>query len=81
MNRIMLAAIAVLLAVALGVAVLGLQVRQFLHAEMAIPEDSVVFDIPVGSAFSTVSRDLAERGYIEHPDWYRWYARLTDREY
>ena len=79
MNRIMLAAIAVLLAVALGVAVLGFNVRQFLHSEMDIPEDSVVFEIPAGSAFATVSRDLAERGFIDHPDWYRWYARLLDK--
>lgn len=79
MNHIKLAAVAVLLAIALGVAVLGFQVRQFLNAAMAIPEDSVVFEIELGSAFATVSRDLAERGYIEHPDWYRWYARLTDK--
>ena len=79
MNRIMLAAIAVLLAVALGVAVLGFSVRQFLHSEMDIPEDSVVFEIPAGSAFATVSRDLAERGFIDHADWYRWYARLLDK--
>ena len=79
MNRIILAAMAVLLAVALGVAVLGFNVRQFLHSEMDIPEDSVVFEIPAGSAFATVSRDLAERGFIDHPDWYRWYARLLDK--
>jgi UPF0755 protein len=79
MNRIMLAAIAILLAVALGVAVFGFKVRQFLHTEMGIPDDSVVFEIPAGSAFSTVSRDLAERGFIDHPDWYRWYARLLDK--
>jgi UPF0755 protein len=75
----MLAAIAVLLVVALGVAVLGFNVRQFLHSEMDIPEESVVFEIPAGSAFATVSRDLAERGFIDHPDWYRWYARLLDK--
>ena len=79
MNRIMLVAIAVLLAVALGVAVLGFNVRQFLHSEMDIPEDAVVFEIPAGSAFATVSRDLAERGFIDHADWYRWYARLLDK--
>lgn len=79
MNRILLAAIGVLLAVALGVAVLGLQVGQFLHTAMVIPEESVVFEIPAGSPFATVSRDLAERGFIEHPDWYRWYARLLDK--
>ncbi len=54
-----------------------LQVAQFLNAAMAIAEDSVVFEVPAGSAFGSISRDLAERGYIGHPAWFRWYARLT----
>jgi UPF0755 protein len=44
---------------------------------MAIPQDSVVFEIPSGTAFASISRELADRGYIEHPDWFRWYARLS----
>jgi len=79
MNRIILTVIAVLLVVALGVAVFAFNVRQFLHTEMDIPGDSVVFEIPAGSPFASVSRDLAERGFIDHPDWYRWYARLLDK--
>ena len=63
----------------LGVAVLTVQVAQFLNAAMAIPDDSVVFEIAAGSAFASISRDLAGRGYIEHPDWFRWYARLTGK--
>jgi len=77
MNRYLLVAISVLAAAALGVAVLGLQVRQFLNSSMDIPEDSVVFEVPAGSAFASVSRELAGNGYIAHPDWFRWYARLT----
>ena len=77
MNRLLLAVVGVLAAVALGIAVLGLRVSQFLNASMAIPDDSVVFEIPAGSAFASISRDLAGRGYIEHPAWFRWYARLT----
>jgi UPF0755 protein len=68
-----------LAAAALGVAVLVLQVGQFLNTAMAIPDDSVVFEIPAGSAFGSISRDLADRGYIEHPAWFRWYARLTGK--
>ena len=77
LNRIKLVVIGFLAAAVLAVAVLFLQVVQFLNAEMAIPDDSVVFEISAGSAFATISRDLAARGYIEHPDWFRWYARLT----
>lgn len=79
MKRLVLAVIGVLAVAALGIAVLGLQVRQFLNSAMTIPGDSVVFEIPAGSAFAAISRDLAEQGYIEHPAWFRWYARLTDR--
>ena len=77
MKRIVLAVIGVVAATVLGLAVLGLQVRQFLNSATLQPDDVVVFEIPAGSAFASVSRDLAGRGYIEHPDWFRWYARLT----
>ena len=77
MRRLKLVLIGSLAAAALGVAVLILQVAQFLNAAMAIPEDSVVFEVPAGSAFGSISRDLAELGYIGHPAWFRWYARLT----
>ena len=68
---------AVLAVAVLAVAVLGWRGSQFLNGAMSIPGDSVVFEIPAGTAFAAVSRNLAERGYIGHPDWFRWYARLT----
>ena len=68
---------AVLAVAVLAVAVLAWRGSQFLNAAMSIPGDSVVFEIPAGTAFAAVSRNLAERGYIGHPDWFRWYARLT----
>ncbi len=77
MNRIKRVVIGFLAAAALAVTVLSLQIVQFLNAAMAIPDDSVVFEIPAGSAFASISRDLAAHSYIEHPDWFRWYARLT----
>jgi UPF0755 protein len=77
LRRLKLVLIGSLAVAALGVAVLMLQVAQFLNAAMAIAEDSVVFEVPAGSAFGSISRDLAERGYIGHPAWFRWYARLA----
>ena len=65
--------------IVLAAAVLIIAIGRFLNAPMAIPQDSVVFEIPSGSAFATISRNLAELGYIEHPDWYRWYARVSGR--
>ena len=68
---------AVLAVAVLAVAVPGWRGSQFLNAAMSIPGDSVVFEIPAGTAFAAISRNLAERGYIRHPDWFRWYARLS----
>ncbi len=61
----------------LAATVLVFAIARFLNAPMAIPQDAVVFEVPSGSAFATISRNLAELGYIEHPDWYRWYARVS----
>ena len=66
-------------ALAVAFALVGLQLRQFLDSAMAIPGASVVFEVPAGSAFSSISRNLADEGEIQHPDWFRWYARLTNR--
>ncbi len=68
---------AVLAVAVLAVAVFGWRGSQFLNAAMSIPGDSVVFEIPAGTAFAAISRNLAELGYIGHPDWLRWYARLS----
>ncbi len=75
--RLKAALYAVLAVGVLAVAVLGWRGSQFLNAAMSIPGDSVVFEIPAGTAFAAISRNLAERGYIGHPDWFRWYARLS----
>jgi UPF0755 protein len=77
LNRIKLVVIGFLAAAALAAAVFSLQVVQFLNSALALPDDSVVFEIPAGSAFASISRDLAARGYIDHPNWFRWYASLT----
>lgn len=73
-RRIVIGCVALLV---LGAALVALAVNRFMDAEMAVPGDSVVFEVPSGAAFARISRDLAERGYIEHPDWFRWYARVT----
>ncbi len=77
--RLKAALYAVLAVAVLAVAVLGWRGSQFLNTAMSIPGDSVVFEIPAGTAFAAISRNLAERGYIGHPDWFRWYARLSGR--
>lgn len=79
MNRLAAFLVGCVAVVVLVVAALSVAVGRFLNAPMEIPEQSVVFEVPHGSAFGTISSRLAERGYIRHPDWLRWYARLTGR--
>lgn len=64
-------------AAALAIAGIGFQVNSFLNTPVAIAADGVSFEIAPGSAFAQVSSNLAELGIIEHPDYFRWYARLT----
>ena len=40
-------------------------------------EGEQVFEVRTGSSFAAISRDLADRGIIEHPQLYGWYARLS----
>ncbi len=77
MNRLAILAIGCLAVFVLAGATLVLTISRFLDAPMITPPDAVVFEIPSGSAFGTISRRLAAEGYIEHPDWFRWYARVT----
>ena len=79
MNRLLLAVLGIAGAIVLGMAVLGFQINRFLQSDLSLPGASVVFEVAPGSAFASISRDLADQGYIEHPDWFRWFARVTDQ--
>lgn len=39
--------------------------------------EEIVFDVRPGSAFVTVSNELAESGILDYPRLFSWYARLT----
>ena len=79
MNRYLLLVTGIVGAIALGIVVLGFQANRFLHAPMSLPDEPELFEVAAGSAFANVSRALAERGYIDHPDWFRWFARLSEQ--
>src|SRR5687767_13074093 len=76
MKRTLLAiGIVVLLGIAGGAGVIWWAQR---YAQAPLPiADAVVFEVPMGSNLSTVSRDLHQRGVIEHPQLWTWYARLN----
>jgi UPF0755 protein len=62
---------------ALAVTGVGLQANNFLNSPVTVAADGTSFEIESGSAFAQVSNELANRGIIEHPDFFRWYARVT----
>ena len=63
--------------VALAIAGIGLQANSFLNSPVTVATNGASFEITSGSAFAQVSNGLADRGIIEHPDFFRWYARFT----
>lgn len=50
-----------------------------LETPLEVPEEGVDFEIPPGAAMASVSRRLVERGLLEHPLLFTWYARLTGK--
>jgi len=63
--------------VALAVASIGFRANSFLNSPVTVAADGASFEIASGSAFAQVSNNLADLGIIEHPDFFRWYARFT----
>jgi len=48
-----------------------------LNGPINLPADGILFEIPPGAALATVTRDLTQRGVLEHPYLVDWYARLS----
>ena len=70
--------LAVLAGLAVTVAAVGAwQVGRFLNTPLVLPEEGADFEIPPGTPFSLVSRQLAEAGIVSKPMILRGYARFT----
>jgi len=67
-----------ILAAAIMVSVFaGISFNRYLHSPALIPGEGLSFEVVSGSSFKAVSRNLADQGIIDRPDWLRWYARYT----
>ncbi len=53
------------------------EVDRFLSTPVTVEEGGALFEIPPGSAFSSVARRLADEGIIDNDFWYRLYARFS----
>lgn len=76
--RLFLKSVAITVGVILvGVILLSWRIDSFLDTAVALGPDGMVLEVESGAAFAVVSQRLGEQGVVSHPDWYRWYARLT----
>lgn len=48
-----------------------------LNAEIILPADGILFEVPSGVGLGTVTRELGERGIVRHPRLIDWYARIS----
>lgn len=77
MKRIVSVLLLALLLVGLTFGVLAWQVDRFMASEASIPENGIDFEIPSGSSFAVVTRELVARGVIENDRWFRLYGRWS----
>jgi peptidoglycan lytic transglycosylase G len=78
-NRILIAAAAVLIITVSAIAFGVLKMNQFLSTPLAVDGDGTPFEIEIGTAFGVVSRRLEADGIVSSGDMLRWYARWSDK--
>jgi UPF0755 protein len=76
MRRLILALAAVAL---LGLAAFAADALRFFLTPLPIAEEGLVYEIPPGATAQAVARDLAQRGLLDRPKYWRWLARIEDK--
>jgi UPF0755 protein len=76
MKKIALLALLIGFTVAL---VSGWIIHRYLNSPVEVPDGGLLYDIRPGASLAAIGRELEAQGVIEHPEIFRWYARLTDR--
>ena len=77
MSRVVKILLALLLAVGIAAAAAVVQFNQFLRTPVEVGSEGSYLEISPGTAFSQVSNELAERGIISNPTFFRIYGRLS----
>jgi len=75
-KRFLVALVLLLLAGVLGLGAYG---YHWLHAPLTLPEEGLNYELERGRSLNHLTRDLAERGVLEHPRLLRLYARVTEQ--
>ena len=79
MSRILKLFLTIAAAAGIAALFLVLQFNQFLNTPVAAPEDGTLYEIRPGAAFRQVSDDLASRGIIDSPTFFRLYGRIAGK--
>lgn len=77
MKKLLLVIVLLLGILLAGILVGSVQFNRFLDTPVNVPEGGVEFEIVPGSSFGKISQQLAERGIIDKPEWFRRYGGWT----
>jgi UPF0755 protein len=76
-KRLIRPLVALLLVTTLAAAGIVIQVNRFMTATLPIQEAGLEFEIPAGSSFASVTRNLIAAGMIDGDRWFRLYVRWS----
>lgn len=77
MPRLLTVIIVLIVAVGLATGLAVWHANRVLDAPLQLPEGSLEFEIPPGSALTTIADRLAQQKILSHPQIFRWYAQLA----
>ena len=77
MKRIIRPISALFLVAILAVVTVVIQVNRFMTTALPIADAGLEFEIPAGSSFSSVTRNLITAGVIDNDRWFRLHVRWT----
>jgi UPF0755 protein len=79
MKRLLHIAIGLVVVVVVMIVLAISSVNDFLDEPANIPEGGTTYEVVAGRAFTHVSNDLASKGIVSQPDWFRWYAQYQGK--
>jgi UPF0755 protein len=79
MNPLLRIALALLVGLGLIAVFSAVKINAFLDTPLTIEGEQLILDVRPGTSFAALSQGLYERGALKHPNWFRWYGRLTGK--
>jgi UPF0755 protein len=79
MRRLLRTLLVLIVLAGAGAAFLAWRAHTWLRTPIADLTSQTVYEVPRGASFRTVARDLNDRGLLDRPRLWTWWARLTGR--